>query len=89
MLTIIFRFWILNLYSFMEYRASFFLQSFGMFFSDLTYVVMWYFFFEKLGNFGGMSYTDMMYLYECVLLVYCIGNMFFSGWGNIARIITS
>lgn len=89
MIRLAFHFLKLNFYSLIEYRISFIFQCFWMIISDVVTLVIWIFMFAKMWKIWWMNIDDFMLLYEILLIVYCLVNIFFAWWNLISRLIVS
>lgn len=87
----ILKFWIAylknNLQSAMEYRASFVIQTIGMFVNDLCWIIMWMIVFERFGVIGSWGFSDMLLLYIILTASWGLAGIFFGYWMDIADII--
>ncbi|EKD44691.1 MAG: protein of unknown function DUF990 [uncultured bacterium (gcode 4)] len=85
MIRIIFQFWKLNLLRVLEYRWSLLTQITWMMLSDTITILMWIFFFDKLGKIGWMEFNDYIVLYSILLFVFSYVHVFFGGYQEIAE----
>ncbi|EKE28439.1 MAG: hypothetical protein ACD_3C00058G0005 [uncultured bacterium (gcode 4)] len=89
MIKLLFETWKLNLYWLLEYRMNFIFQMLGMFFADMTSVIVWIFMFDSMKIVWWIDFYQMLLLYEVILLIFVFSNLFFSWWVNIAPFILS
>ncbi|MDP2103657.1 MAG: ABC-2 family transporter protein, partial [Candidatus Gracilibacteria bacterium] len=85
MIRIMLQFWKLNFLRVLEYRWSLVTQALGMMISDTITIVIWIFFFDKLGKIGGMGLNDYVILYSVLLFVFSYVHVFFGGYQEIAE----
>lgn len=85
MFSIILRFWKLNLMQIFEYRMSFWAEILGMMISDLITIIIWIFFFHKLGKIGGMDIQEYIILYSILLFNFSYVHVLFGGYWDIAE----
>lgn len=81
------KYFLLNLSGAMEYRASFLIQVIGMALNNSAFLVFWWLLFDKMGNIGGYSFSDVVLLWGLASSSYGFGYIIFGNMRNISDII--
>lgn len=80
----------LNLASALEYRASFFMQAFGMALSNSAFVFFWWIAFDQIGGrIGGYDFRDVMFIWACASAAFGLGHVLFANVGSVSRLIVT
>lgn len=80
----------LNLASSLEYRASFFVQSFGMALSNSTFLFFWWIAFGQIGgDIAGYSFTDVIFIWAVTSTGFGLSHILFANAGSLCRLIVS
>jgi ABC-2 type transport system permease protein len=89
-LRLIGRYFLLNLSSAIEYRASFLLQTFGMAINNATFIFFWWIAFDKVGGaIGGYGFADIMFIWALASSSFGLAMVVFGNAPALARIIYS
>ncbi len=72
-----------NLYSSMEYRASFIIQVLGMIINNGSFIFFWWILFENVESIGGYGFKDVMMLWAISSTAFGLSHVIF---GNVRRI---
>ena len=76
-----------NLAAGMAYRASFFLQVFGMALNNTAFIVFWRVLYDHAADLGGWGFRDVMFLWALVSVVWGLGQIFAGNVPYLSRII--
>ncbi len=89
-LQIIFRYIKVNMSSSMEYRASFFIQAFGMLLSNASFVFFWWIAFQQIGGpIAGYSFKDVMFIWAVTSTAFGLSVILFNGANDLTRLIVT
>lgn len=78
----------LNLASALEYRASFFIQAFGMFFSNSAFIFFWWIAFAQMGDsIGGYTFQDVMFIWAATSAAFGFSHVLFANVNSLSRLI--
>lgn len=78
----------LNLSSALEYRASFWMQVFGMMLSNLSFVFFWWMAFQRIpGRIGGYNFQDVMFIWALTASGHGLGHIVFGNQGRLTSLI--
>ena len=77
-----------NLTGALEYRASFFMQAFGMALSNSAFIFFWWIAFSMLqGRIGGYTFEDMMFVWACNASAFGLSHIVFGNANRLSRLI--
>ena len=76
-----------NLSAGMAYRGSFIMQVFGMALNNSMFIVFWRVLYNHTGNLGGWGFTEVMFLWALVSIVYGLGQVLAGNIPRLSRII--
>lgn len=78
-----FRLWLklikMNVLTWMEYRADFFIGLSVMFFANFISIIFFWIIFQKIPNFNGWSFNQLLFLLGFLNLSFSIWHVFFDG----------
>ena len=78
----------LNLASALEYRASFWMQVFGMMLSNLSFVFFWWMAFQRIpGRIGTYDFADVMFIWALCSSAFGLANVVFGNQNRLTRLI--
>lgn len=78
----------LNTSAAMEYRASFFVQVFGMVLNNSAFIVFWLMLFDRIGGeIAGYGFRDVMFLWSLAATGYGISVVLMGNASRLSRII--
>lgn len=80
--------WKVNLFSAMEYRASFISQVIGMIINDIIYFLFWFLFFDRFRQVEGWAMKDMILLFSIITVGFGLGNTLFGNSMRVAELIS-
>ena len=79
-----------NLSANLEYRASFWIQVFGMFLNNSSFIIFWLILYNQVGELiQGYKFSDVMFLWSLGAFGYGIAAVFLGNDSYISRIIYS
>lgn len=76
-----------NLAAVMEYRASFFMQVFGMAINNASFIFFWKIVYLRVPAVAGYDFTDVMFLWALSSAAFGVAHVFFGNCGSLGRII--
>jgi ABC-2 type transport system permease protein len=77
-----------NLSANLEYRASFWIQVFGMFLNNSSFIIFWLILYNQVGEvIQGYRFNDVMFLWSLGTAGYGLGAVFLGNSSSISRII--
>ena len=80
----------MNLASSLEYRASFFLQLFGMVLSNSSFIFFWWLTFSKTGGtIAGYQFEDVLFIWAVTSTGFGLAHIFFDNIANLTKLIIS
>jgi ABC-2 type transport system permease protein len=80
----------MNLASALEYRASFFVQAFGMALSNSTFIFFWWIAFSQVGgSIAGYSFRDILFIWAVSSSGYGLAHVFFANASALTQIIVT
>jgi len=80
----------LNLASALEYRASFFIQAFGMALSNSTFIFFWWIAFGQIGgSIAGYSFSDVLFIWAITSSGYGLSHILFANASGLTRLIVT
>jgi ABC-2 type transport system permease protein len=78
----------MNLASALEYRASFFVQAFGMALSNSSFIFFWLIAFSHIGGLiAGYSYRDVLFIWAVSSSGFGLGHIFFANASSLTQLI--
>lgn len=77
----------INIKTFMEYRANFFIQIISMGFNDLIWIIFWFFFFANFITVNGYTFNDMAIIYGLAATIYGLSGIFANNTRHLGSII--
>lgn len=78
-----------NLQNSAELRASFLINIFGMALNNLSFIIIWVFFVQAVGNIHGWTAMDIVAMQGIVSIVFGAVFSLGAGIGNMATVVTS
>ena len=82
------RYFKLNLSSQMEYRASFFVQIFGMTINNATFIFFWWLAFGATGEYiAGYTFKDVMFIWAVTSSAFGLAHILFYNVHKISQLI--
>ncbi|MCL1963643.1 MAG: ABC-2 family transporter protein [Firmicutes bacterium] len=80
----------LNLASALEYRASFFMQAFGMALSNSSFIFFWWVAFRQIGGaIAGYSFEDVLFIWAVGSSAFGLANIFFANASGLTRLMVT
>jgi ABC-2 type transport system permease protein len=80
----------LNLASALEYRASFFIQAFGMVLNNGTFLFFWHIAFGQIGGrIAGYSFDDVVFIWAVTSSAVGLSLILFSNTSNLTKLIVT
>jgi ABC-2 type transport system permease protein len=76
-----------NIYSAMEYRVSFLIQSFGMVLNNSAFIFFWWILFNNMKDIGGYGFKDVMTLWAIASTSFGICFVVFGNINQITKMI--
>jgi len=89
-LKIFFCYFRLNLASALEYRASFFIQAFGMALSNSTFIFFWWIAFSRMGgSIAGYSFEDVLFIWAVTSTGFGLAYILFANVSSLTNLIVT
>jgi len=80
----------LNLASAMEYRASFFIQAFGMALNNSSFIFFWWIAFQQIGGaIAGYSFEDVVFIWAVASSGFGLAHILFANAGRLTSLIVT
>jgi ABC-2 type transport system permease protein len=80
----------LNLASALEYRASFFIQAFGMALSNSSFIFFWWIAFRQIGgSIAGYSFEDVLFIWAVSSCGYGLSTILFANVSSLTNLIVT
>ena len=80
----------MNLASALEYRASFFVQAFGMALSNSSFIFFWWIAFIRIGGqIAGYTFRDILFIWAVASSGFGIAHIFFANAGALTQLIVT
>lgn len=80
----------MNLASALEYRASFFMQVFGMVLSNSSFIFFWWLTFSKIGGtVAGYRFEDILFIWAVTSTGFGLGHILFDNVTSLTPLIIS
>jgi len=80
----------MNLSSALEYRASFFVQAFGMALSNSSFIFFWWIAFSQVGGqIAGYSFRDVLFIWAIASSGFGLATVLFANAGALTQIIVT
>ena len=80
----------LNLASALEYRASFFMQAFGMALSNSSFIFFWWIAFQQIGgSIAGYSFQDVLFIWAVASSAFGLSSILFENASRLTGLIVT
>lgn len=80
----------MNLSSALEYRASFFVQAFGMALSNSSFIFFWWIAFSQIGGLiAGYSFRDVLFIWAVSSSAFGLAHIFFANAASLTNLIVT
>jgi len=80
----------MNLSSALEYRASFFIQAFGMALSNSSFIFFWWIAFAHVdGPIAGYTFEDVLFIWAAASSAFGLAHVLFANAGSLTQLIVT